>query len=64
MSQPKKLICVKEAIMPGRGHFKPGDEVIDADLIEAIGPNHPFFIVGDEVPTEAEPAAETNQEGN
>jgi hypothetical protein len=59
----KKLICVKEAIMPGRGHFKPGDVIEDPALIEAIGQNHPFFISGDDVP-ESTQAAESNQEGN
>lgn len=60
--QPKKLICIKEAVMPGRGHFKPGDEIIDPELIALIGPAHPFFTVADESVTE--PAVESNQEGN
>lgn len=53
--QVKKLICVKEAILPGRGHFKPGDEIVDAELIAYIGENHPFFTAEE---------ADTNQEGN
>ena len=57
---PKKLICVKEAVMPGRGHFKPGDEIEDPELIAVIGENHPFFINGDAV----QETQETNQEGN
>jgi len=55
-----KLICIKEAIMPGRGHFQPGDEIVDPELIEAIGVNHPFFQIADPQP----PAEEPKQEGN
>ncbi len=63
--RPAKLICVKEAVMPGLGHFHPGDEIIEPELIEAIGKNHPFFEVSGIDRREDAPAEpETNKEGN
>ena len=55
MSELKKLICIREAVMPGLGHFKPGDVITDPDLIERIGEGHPFFSANaapEETPTE------------
>lgn len=62
--QDVRLICAKEAVMPGLGHFKPGDIITEPALIERIGKNHPFFSA-EIAPEELSLApVETKEEGN
>lgn len=38
----KSLVCGRDCHVPGLGHFKHGDSVTDARLVEALK-GHPFF---------------------
>ncbi len=61
-TEVSRLICVKEAVMPGLGHFQPGDIITDPAMVERIGPNHPYFSA--DVPAEEAPSPEPKEEGN
>lgn len=40
----KKLICIKECVAPGYGHFKGGDVITDPALVDRFSDNPHFEI--------------------
>jgi hypothetical protein len=40
--KPKTLVCIRECVAPGYGHWKAGEEVTAPDLVERFASNPNF----------------------